>query len=421
MRFLTFIWKDSISRRGEFLIIILGVAFAVCAVYVLFSLRLGIEKTLFNTAESKNPLSQITVYPKSNGSFFSLLPGSNRRSSLTRSDVEAVSKLPNVKNIYPQAVYQGFSSVEFDLVGQTFQSDALIFGVPMEIVAADIGGSEWKDDSVVPVVISSQLLDLYNLSLAPGAGMPEISGNFLIGKTLKVLPGAASFLRPNSDSQKIVNGKIVGFSNRVDLIGITMPISTVEKLNLNSGAVESLYNKFFVALNSPQDVSSVTAELESKGYRVSSLQKEFNEVGQSMNYVSIILLILTSIILGIAALLTGSTVWSSLISRRKEFGMLRAIGAPKSAVINIILWQSAFYGIAGFVPGIILGMLVTLSFKSYLAGSWEYYSVSADAIFSSNLYLIGFLLAVSILITILSSVIPTIKMLQNTPRNLIST
>lgn len=59
-----------------------------------------------------------------------------------------------------------------------------------------------------------------------------------------------------------------------------------------------------------------------------------------------------------------SAIFSTIINeRRRELGLLRAIGARKSRVFNLVLTESAMLGAAGGVAGVALGLILLRIFN----------------------------------------------------------
>lgn len=410
MNTLSFISKDLLRRRSEFTISLVGIAFSIAAVFILFSLKLGIEQTLWQSAERKNPLSEITVFGESGGLFLKIL-GATEQKKLTPEVAGEIRKMPHVTAVFPHLVFNDLASIEVEILGQTLRSDSLIFGLPREIVEQDIPSEiAWSGtDKPIPVVISRKLIDLYNLSLAPGAGLPQISEETFKGKNIKIFPGYSSFL--GGETKEILEGRIVGFSDRVDLTGITVPMEVIK------GKVE-VYNKLFVTVDSPKNVERVTKLVEEKGFRTTSLQKEFKEVGRSLKYIEIILFVLSATLLITSILLVASNFWSSLLARKAELGILRAIGATKNILALVFILEASVLGSLGGAIGIGLGTIATKLFQRLLQQSISLSSISVESFFAISPILIINLLLLSILLSIISSSIPIIRMISRPPREL---
>jgi lipoprotein-releasing system permease protein len=68
--------------------------------------------------------------------------------------------------------------------------------------------------------------------------------------------------------------------------------------------------------------------------------------------------VILSVALGIASVLVVSVV-----QKKKEIGILRAMGASRSQINRVFLWQGAIVGVAGSVLGSALGLLLILGFR----------------------------------------------------------
>ena len=76
-----------------------------------------------------------------------------------------------------------------------------------------------------------------------------------------------------------------------------------------------------------------------------------------------ILSIVTGFLLGVAAisLLVGAigitnTMYTSVLERTKEIGVMKAVGAKNSDILTIFLIESGLLGLTGGVIGVLLGM-----------------------------------------------------------------
>ncbi|MEK9133185.1 MAG: FtsX-like permease family protein [Patescibacteria group bacterium] len=419
MRLIYFSLKDIARRPTENILVLVGISFAVAAIFILSSLRLGITNTLYESAVKKNPLSQITI--RSGGSSFLKLLESKQK-TLGESDIEEIKKNPAVRIIAPHMLYQNLASVELELMDQTLQTDSLIFGISKETIEDDLpAGIAWKDPSdgsPVPVLISRKLIDFYNFSLASSAGLPQLDEDSFKDKTIKILPGYSSFFSANGEIKKVLEGRIVGFSDKVDLIGATIPIETVEILNAEEGRAQKSFNKLFVTLDSPASVDLVTQELEEKGYRVTSLQREFKEVSRSLKYVEIIIFVLSGIILVSSILLIGNSIWMTLLRRTKELGIMRAIGATRGSLYLIFFIEAVITGFIGGIIGTLIGKASTFIFQKLLANQITLASVSIEDLFASTWSFSGWLLLVSVALSILASGIPIFIICKKEPRML---
>ncbi|MFA6521524.1 MAG: FtsX-like permease family protein [Candidatus Gracilibacteria bacterium] len=423
MKILPFVFKDLMRRPGQLFVLLAGIAFAAAAAFILFSLRFGIEQSLYESAARKNPLSEITVYGKSSP-LFNIFGQSQK--VLNDEVMAEISKMPEVTQVSKHMIYSNLASIQIEIAGQPLQTDSLIFGTERKAITSDLPrDATWTADleknsvdSPIPVLISRKLIDLYNLSLAPSAGLPELSEDTFRGKSIKILPGYSSFFPTLGKPAKTWEGKIVGFSDRVDLVGITIPLQTVEALSAADGNTTRTYNKLFVTLNSAQNVEKVSAQLESQGMHVTSLQKEFKEIGKSLQLIQIIVFILSSIILAGAVILIGNSFWAILSVRSKEIGIMRAIGASRKTLSLIYFIEVGIMGFAGGILGTLIGLVSNAIFQKLIAKQISLYSISVESIFKPEIPFIFILLIGSVLLSLVAAAIPIFRILKKEPKTL---
>ncbi len=107
----------------------------------------------------------------------------------------------------------------------SFATDLPLEAVPDRFLDTLPENWEWKEgQAVLPVILGTQFLDIYNYVFAPGQGLPQLSRGAVksIGIMLKVgLPG----------QQRNYLAHIVGFSDRIS--GVLVPASFLEYGNAN--------------------------------------------------------------------------------------------------------------------------------------------------------------------------------------------
>ncbi len=229
---------------------------SVAAALVLFSLRNGVQQTVFQGA-NQTDLKSITVYPQGGG--FLKLVKDTAGVPITDATIGEIEQIPGVAMIHRQLLYRGLASLELNILGQTFQTDTLIFGADEGMV--NNSGATYKNWGVpveqysqprdVPVVASKKLLDFYNLSLATSGDLPGLSEGMLTGTPISILPGFSSLLATaGTEKPAPVQGQIIAFENNAELLGITVPIDYVFALNKKEGITSPQYSKLRLVLES---------------------------------------------------------------------------------------------------------------------------------------------------------------------------
>ncbi len=88
------------------------------------------------------------------------------------------------------------------------------------------------------------------------------------------------------------------------------------------------------------------------------------ETNQLMRKVSLAFL---AIVLLVGTVSIGNYLWSNVNERRREIGILRMVGAPRSSIYGLLLAKAAFLGTVGGAAGFVLGTLAALGLGPYLA------------------------------------------------------
>jgi putative ABC transport system permease protein len=117
--------------------------------------------------------------------------------------------------------------------------------------------------------------------------------------------------------------------------------------------------------------------------------------------------VLSYIALVVGAFLIYNTIAVSVVRRRAEIGILRALGASRTAVTTAFLGESAFFGFAGAVFGIVLGRLMAAGAVRLIATTVEaLYVSSRPAPISLSAGSAGRALAIGLAVAIVSALAP---------------
>jgi hypothetical protein len=222
----------------------------------------------------------------------------------------------------------------------------------------------------VPIVLSSTVVELYNNQFAKSHGMPMADQNLVnmliqqrglsamrfsvgLGFTTIAGTGVVTKRRP-----KRVEAVVVGVSSRAMPVGVTMPIEYIRRWNREylgeeaAGAYSSIIVKF--KDRNQIAVFSDWIELpEAKGGPGLRLEDQLGKKFATAIFVIRLLFLIISIaILVIAIINIGHNFYIQVSERRREIGIMRAVGATELDVRLIMLGEAALIGIVGGLIGI---------------------------------------------------------------------
>lgn len=225
----------------------------------------------------------------------------------------------------------------------------------------------------------------------------------------------ASFKSINGKKEKLksVSVKFGGYINEIPfnndsfLSGINMIIrsdfaSTELGINKFSRLDIELTNKSSDK-NLLKDINKLSKKYNLK---LESQEEEYKKLEDSKKQMKLLLYCLIFIIALISALNIYNTIKTGLITRKREYGILRAIGMSKSQVYRMVFGESLFYGIASSVIGLLSGAILTFLLYSFAKENFnlESWGIQID------LFILVFIF--NILLSIIACMSPMKKILS---------
>ena len=118
----------------------------------------------------------------------------------------------------------------------------------------------------------------------------------------------------------------------------------------------------------------------------------------------------------VMALVAVGLVFSIALSeRRREIGMLRALGATRSFILHSLLAEAGALGLIGALVGIPVALLATFLFRNLLMSSLEVLFIFPSLTSVIALFLVG--LALAIAAVTLAALIPALQVSRLDPAN----
>ncbi|MBU0958891.1 MAG: ABC transporter permease [Nanoarchaeota archaeon] len=321
---------------------ILGIFIGIAAVVSLISLGAGLQAAILGQFGSLS-VDKLTIQNKGTG--FGP-PGSTVVEKLNENDVEIIGGVAGVGEVIPRYIK----------VGQLEYNGVSGFGyatnIPNEKKLADM-----VYESMNLKIAEGQLLeDGDRGSILMGNGFldtEDFEKPFGVGKTVKL----------NGE-----NFRINGFLEKSSTLQVNYMVFMLTSDVASLYDVEGEYDMIIAHIDDVENIESIAEEIERKMRkdRGEDLGEESFTVEtplQAWSAVSDILGIINIIVIGIAAisLFVGgvgiaNTMYTSVIERTKEIGVMKAIGAQNKDVLSIFLIESGLLGLVGGVIGATIGL-----------------------------------------------------------------
>lgn len=316
----------------------LGIFISIAAIFVLISLSLGFQSAV---QEQFRLLGTDKIFIMPLGS--SAGPGSDTAVKFTTDDIDVIKKISGVKDV--SYFYVANGEVEFDDEKRFF----LIAGLPTDS------------------------LDLLKEVLAYKADEGRMlkssdSGKVMLGSQYKY---NAVFKKPVRTGDSI---KINGVSFKVETILQSVGNAQDDRLvymfydDFKKVSNVTTISEIIIQVDQGQDIEDAADRIEKKLLKYRGLTEKTKDFAiltpeELLSTFSLILNIITGFLSGVAAisLLVGAigianTMYTSVLERTKEIGIMKAVGAQNKDILLIFLIESGLLGLVGGAIGVLLGM-----------------------------------------------------------------
>ena len=147
--------------------------------------------------------------------------------------------------------------------------------------------------------------------------------------------------------------------------GVIVPMKTAEDIPrlgfssvwelLGRGGGDDSYNSFYVRVKEAAYMAPVREAIEEMGLSVFSISDQMKEMRRAFLIMNSILGAIGTIALIVAALGIINTMVMSILERRREIGIMKAIGGSEDEIRLVFFVEAAIIGVLGALFGLALG------------------------------------------------------------------
>jgi putative ABC transport system permease protein len=399
--------RESILRNS---LTTLGIGVGVASLVAMLSLGIGLQQ-LANRRLARSGLFDAIMVSSRRG------PGGfNRRAfgngpspaesrPLDENARREIARLPNVREATPDIRFAT------ELHYQDKAQFAMVAGLPPSArendAFEDIQGQFFSSDTADEAILQIQFADdLLGIHPDPANPSPKVNANTqaLIGREITLsyaerLPSSPGS-QTNSAAEKspvppktspdvasaagesaVASFSVVPRERKLRIVGISdqdpegmrgaagarvfLPLQLAENLHimLPSGMSERnpnlssvpTYPSISVRVRSPNDVESVEDAIKKLGYNAYSILDATRNLRRFFAVLDLFLGIFGSLALTVAALGIVNTLVMAILERRREIGIMKALGASDADVKKLFFAEAAVMGFVGGILGVALG------------------------------------------------------------------
>jgi putative ABC transport system permease protein len=374
----------------------LGVAVGVASLVAMLSLGVGLQQLASKRLARSGLFDTIFVTPKSN------LRGMGRPQREPDSDKpprpldeearHELEKLPNVLEVYPQVRF--FTEVRF----HNKPYATVVGGMPdssrnsgaFDGMQGHFFSSPTADEAILQIEFAKELSDKPSSLVGQELTLRYAERQAIPASETATAAGAAEPSGGFSVVPKELRLKIIGIVETEPAAGyggygnarLLMPLETASTLRAaqvndlrdivrGNATDKTTYASLSVRVKSPSQVEALETSIKNLGFRTFSLLDASKSLRTFFSVFDLLLGIFGSLALAVATLGIVNTLVMAILERRREIGVLKALGAADSDVQKLFFVEAGVMGFLGGILGVafgwLLGRAITFGTNLYLA------------------------------------------------------
>lgn len=425
---------------------VIGVIIGIAALTSMVSFGTGLERNITKDLTDNDLFTSLNVFSTNGRNFDRKKDTSKIKIALNDSLLDEIRAVPGVQIVYPSV------AVPVKLKLDTLIETAYATGIPTTMAAIKpynelSAGKFFSSDSAREIILSPDVLRKLGLEVMTKAEMVDPGfkkdtllkpalADTLVGKEIDLITMTLNTekLDPlsmmmgggmnNMVTENVQRFKIVGIGATAQKFAgpgmqqVILPLKTTEALNGASigNAMDYLegrngrgsYSSAYVKVDKVQDLDSLKSWLKTKNIPFFAFSDNLEEVKKVFIVLDSILGIVGFISLLVASFGIINTMLMSILERRREIGIMKAVGGSDADIRKIFFFEAGFIGLIGALGGLLLGWLMTRVANLVMNAKIHEFKEKVELFYFPPWLLIGSVLF-AIGVSLLAGMYPAIK------------
>ncbi len=435
--------RESVLRNS---LTTIGISVGVASLVAMLSLGIGLQQMasrrlmksgLFDTivVTSRRELRGMGREEQRNGP----APGESRvLDEPARAEIE---HLPNVSEAYPDIRF--VTELRFEDKPHLTTISALPSSAKSNDAFEGMQGGFFSSDAAPEAILQKSFAEEL-LGKVPALGAPEPNvadlAKPLLGKELTMLYSQRAPSAPgpvgsdNSSDADIVGASysVISREQRLKIVGVSdldpesmrgptrakvfLPLKLAESLHVmqptdlrevsRAASGQHLYSSISVRVKNPAQVQMVEDAIKKMGFTAFSILDASRGLRQFFAVLYAFLGIFGSLALMVASIGIVNTLVMAILERRREIGIMKAIGASDADVRRLFFAEAGAMGILGGIVGVVfgwaIGQVINFGTNVYLKRQ----SLPPEHFWAVPLWLVGAAIAFAFLVSLVSGLYP---------------
>jgi putative ABC transport system permease protein len=384
--------RESVLRNS---LTTIGISVGVASLVAMLSLGIGLQQLASKRLRQSGLFDTVVVTSRRELRHFGhdeqSGPAPAESPGLDESARQQIEKLPNVLEAYPDIRF---------ITELRFQDKAhltLVAGLPFsarnndafEGIQGDFFSSETAPEVILQKAFAEELLGIKSKPGSDDTNVAEL-GRPLVGKELVMryaerveTPAAAAPAKTGSE-EEAASYSVVSRQQALKIVGICdldpdslrgaaharvfLPLRLAENLHvLQPSALRDTtqafssaptYATLSVRVKSPRFVQSVESAIKRMGFNTFSITDATRNLQQFFAILDLFLGIFGSLALAVASIGIVNTLVMAILERRREIGIMKALGASDIDVKKLFFAEAGAMGLLGGAVGVGLGWMI---------------------------------------------------------------
>jgi hypothetical protein len=257
-------------------------------------------------------------------------------------------------------------------------------------------------------------VELYNGAFRRSYGLPKINPDSLMGLAFEMDFGASSF-RPSALPPIRERMRLAGVSDKAIPLGVTLPIGEVRRLNisLDAPAAGERYHSAVIEVQSKRSAPGVVDAIEEMGLEVRD--RGARRAAFATAVIMVVLALVGGVLIAVAAAHIMHVFYLVVMVRRREIGLLRAVGARRSDIRNLLVAEAAVVGMVAGIFGLAAAVAAGAAADAFAAFRVPNFPFKPESFFAFSPLLLIAALTLAVVACVVGALPPAFRAASGDP------